>query len=629
MKNMASAVVIALVSAAALYADVPKTINFQGRLTSTAGMPVDGIIAMVVRIYDDAGAELFAETHGTVAVTKGVFSILIGSQTVGGVPSGVFTGAGRSVGVAVGGAPEMTPRQPLCAVPFAYVAETAQGFTVPQSILASSAEALMSIANNGSGNAIEGSATSGTAILGTATGSNPAIKGEGTGKGHGVLGTSSGSAAGVKGVNTGSGIGLHGQSSSNAAGVKGESTGGGSGILGISTSAAPAVKGQNTDTGEGVLGMSASEAAGVRGESSGTGPGVYGKASFAGAPGVKGDGIGTGAGVLGAGTLGSGVVGTHASTGVSAPAVKGENAGVGEGVAGIAGQGIGILGTHSSATVAAPAVKGENTGVGEGIVGIAGEGIGILGTHSSDTVAAPALKGENTGLGDGIVGTSISGAGLCGTHSSSATAAPAVAATNTGSGEGLHALSGGTSAAVRGDCTGSGPGGHFSSMEGPAIIADGYVDAVGFRHTWSRNYALSIPAAAFHPSTDQPYVCERASTNGGYIAEAGYGAMVAPVFLPGSATVTELRADFFDDGPSNFLAVELKCVDQFGPPSFMAQVTSPGGGYGTATEDDIVSPDVNNLYRSYYVVCWSTAWPGDDTARLIRVRIKYELDEID
>ncbi len=69
---------------ASCYADVPQVISFQGRIVDANGQPLaDGNYSMTFKIWDAlaAGSQLWTETQGTVSVTNGLFSVLLGSVT--------------------------------------------------------------------------------------------------------------------------------------------------------------------------------------------------------------------------------------------------------------------------------------------------------------------------------------------------------------------------------------------------------------------------------------------------------------------------------------------------------------------------------------------------------------------
>lgn len=64
------------------FAEVPRVINYQGRLTDADGVAINGSKPVTFRIYDveTAGNALWAEDH-TIIAQKGVFSVLLGSVT--------------------------------------------------------------------------------------------------------------------------------------------------------------------------------------------------------------------------------------------------------------------------------------------------------------------------------------------------------------------------------------------------------------------------------------------------------------------------------------------------------------------------------------------------------------------
>ncbi len=103
-------------------------INFQGRLTNPAtGLPVaNGDYSVTFRIYDaaTAGNNLWTETQATVAVSGGLFSVMLGSVTP--LPTSLFSGAGsRFLETQVAADPPMTPRLQFGHVPYAFQADQA------------------------------------------------------------------------------------------------------------------------------------------------------------------------------------------------------------------------------------------------------------------------------------------------------------------------------------------------------------------------------------------------------------------------------------------------------------------------------------------------------------------------
>jgi hypothetical protein len=102
-----------------LYAGVPQMINYQGKITTPAGALVDTTVGMTFTIYDDSssGNVLWADTLDSVAVEKGIFSVLLGS--VNPIPDSVFDGNVRYLGTKVGTDTEMSPRKAMVSVPYA------------------------------------------------------------------------------------------------------------------------------------------------------------------------------------------------------------------------------------------------------------------------------------------------------------------------------------------------------------------------------------------------------------------------------------------------------------------------------------------------------------------------------
>jgi len=101
---------------------VPQLINYQGRLADADGKPVTAMKLMVFRFYNagTAGDLLggFQEAQN-VAVTRGIFNVLIGSSTIGGVPLEIFAGPSVYLSVTVADE-ELLPRQRITSVGYAF-----------------------------------------------------------------------------------------------------------------------------------------------------------------------------------------------------------------------------------------------------------------------------------------------------------------------------------------------------------------------------------------------------------------------------------------------------------------------------------------------------------------------------
>lgn len=96
------------------------TINYQGRLADNAGTPLDGSYAMRFSLYDAAteGNLVWGpEIHDAVPVSEGLFSVGLGSQTSGGIPTSAWNGD-RYLEITVGGE-TLSPRELIRSVPIA------------------------------------------------------------------------------------------------------------------------------------------------------------------------------------------------------------------------------------------------------------------------------------------------------------------------------------------------------------------------------------------------------------------------------------------------------------------------------------------------------------------------------
>lgn len=122
MSTKSGSLVIALMTALTVVSadSVPPLLNYQAVLRGVDGNIVpDGNYSVTYRIWDTevGGAALWQEGR-LVTVQDGLFTVLLGSIVP--IPDTLFSRPDRWIGLQVGLDPEMTPRQRLVSVPFAW-----------------------------------------------------------------------------------------------------------------------------------------------------------------------------------------------------------------------------------------------------------------------------------------------------------------------------------------------------------------------------------------------------------------------------------------------------------------------------------------------------------------------------
>ncbi|MBN1324187.1 MAG: hypothetical protein JW986_09390 [Methanotrichaceae archaeon] len=110
---------------------------------------------------------------------------------------------------------------------------------------------------------------------------------------------------------------------------------------------------------------------------------------------------------------------------------------------------------------------------------------------------------------------------------------------------------------------------------------------------------------------------------GAYIA-SGSGALVAPVHLPQGATVTEFKVFFYDNSQFDmtvYLDSQKMALCGY---SSMAMVNSAGiSGYGSAIDNTISSPIIDNTQKSYHIYAFTNSSSSD--LKIKGALIKYTM----
>ena len=113
------AVVLALLLSSVVFADPPRIMNYQAKLTNSDGVALDGDYSITFRIYDAAtGGTLLWHQTKTVTVTNGLFDEQLDLSINGG--DTLKFNRPYWIALEVGSDGEMTPREKLAPVSFAF-----------------------------------------------------------------------------------------------------------------------------------------------------------------------------------------------------------------------------------------------------------------------------------------------------------------------------------------------------------------------------------------------------------------------------------------------------------------------------------------------------------------------------
>ena len=107
---------------APLLAQAPATVNHQGYLVDSDGVPFSGNFVLTFRLYDtdEAGTELWSEMHG-LELVDGLFQVVLGSvEPLDGLPFD----EPYWIGISINSGDELQPRLPLVSVPYSIHART-------------------------------------------------------------------------------------------------------------------------------------------------------------------------------------------------------------------------------------------------------------------------------------------------------------------------------------------------------------------------------------------------------------------------------------------------------------------------------------------------------------------------
>ena len=133
MKKMIALAMLVGMAATAYAEPPPMKLNHQGRLLDAAMTPASGSHVMRFSIYSapTGGTPLWTEPQ-SLTFDDGYYATTLGALTP--IAREVFAGSTMYLAIAVDNDAEMTPREPIDSVPYAFVSTNAVGDITPRSI---------------------------------------------------------------------------------------------------------------------------------------------------------------------------------------------------------------------------------------------------------------------------------------------------------------------------------------------------------------------------------------------------------------------------------------------------------------------------------------------------------------
>lgn len=167
----------------------------------------------------------------------------------------------------------------------------------------------------------------------------------------------------------------------------------------------------------------------------------------------------------------------------------------------------------------------------------------------------------------------------------------------------------------------------------------GWVQASGFEYRVPEGRSYSIPPAAFKPGDMSagfiPYVAG-GSDGAAYIAQTGsIETMVAPVFLPDGAVLTQISASVRDGSVSRQIQAQLRRIGQPGTDALLGFVGTDGPETFTGVRQSSISSTfstVDNDLYSYeiWLTVNSSGWSNVAGATSVRwVELEYTVESPD
>ena len=123
--SILAAVAVCMIAGTAV-ADVPSSLNFQGRMKDSTGTPYDGTSLVKFAIYDSSGTEIWNSGFHPLTFVGGLVTVQLGAPPHPSLPTGAWrSDTALTLGITVDTDPEIAPRIPLTSTSYAFHAGTA------------------------------------------------------------------------------------------------------------------------------------------------------------------------------------------------------------------------------------------------------------------------------------------------------------------------------------------------------------------------------------------------------------------------------------------------------------------------------------------------------------------------
>ena len=167
------------------------------------------------------------------------------------------------------------------------------------------------------------------------------------------------------------------------------------------------------------------------------------------------------------------------------------------------------------------------------------------------------------------------------------------------------------------------------SLSGTSFSVNPSLTVNSITYNSPRTHYISIPAQAFVSSLGNP-VNTSWGNGGAYPTTVANDAMVAPVYLPDGAVITEYYFYYVDNDAATDMSASLQRRTHLGALTTINTLTSSGTPSASAvSKSATLAVTVNNSLNNYSVRVSAFPWPGSEILRIYSVRISYTITTVE